>query len=147
MPAEALQSIAALASVRKLAAGEIVFREGQRVCELFLSHSGRVALDMSVTGRGSVRLLSIGAGEVLGWSAILGDCVMTATATTLEATTSVAISATKLQQLCAADHEVGYEFMRRLAAAVSRRLVATRLQLLDLFADTTPHVVSEAGRS
>ena len=147
MPAATLRSLAKLGSVRTLVAGEIIFREGEHVCDLFLVHSGCVALDMHVPGRGTVRLLTVGAGEILGWSAILGDCVMTATATTLEPTTSVVIPGAELQQLCDGNHEIGYEFMRRLAVALSRRLVATRLQLLDLFAETTPHVLGQAAGS
>ena len=43
-------------------------------------------------------------------------------------------------QLCAANHEFGFHLMQRLASSLSKRLVATRLQLLDLFAETPPTV-------
>jgi CRP/FNR family transcriptional regulator, cyclic AMP receptor protein len=39
----------------------------------------------------------------------------------------------KLRDLCAADQEVGYHFMRETARSLGKRLLATRLQLLDLF--------------
>ncbi|TXT27172.1 MAG: hypothetical protein FD138_2777 [Planctomycetota bacterium] len=43
----------------------------------------------------------------------------------------------QLQQLCQSDAEVGFHLMWQVASALSQRLVATRLQLLDLFAK--PH--------
>ncbi len=41
----------------------------------------------------------------------------------------------EFMQLCQSNHDVGYPVMRELSKAISRRLVATRLQLLDLFAN------------
>ncbi len=46
--------------------------------------------------------------------------------------------------LCQRDHEVGYHVMRQTVCAMQRRLVATRLQLLDLFAETTPIAADRA---
>ena len=39
----------------------------------------------------------------------------------------------QVRQLCDDNHEIGYRFLESVAEALSRRLVATRLQLLDLF--------------
>jgi CRP/FNR family cyclic AMP-dependent transcriptional regulator len=46
----------------------------------------------------------------------------------------VGFDAEKLRQLCEADHNLGYLVMRRLANIVASRLMVTRLQLLDMFA-------------
>jgi hypothetical protein len=50
----------------------------------------------------------------------------------------------KLRQFCEEDHELGYIVMRRMANVVASRLLMTRLQLLDMFADPSgeeaPHV-------
>lgn len=58
---------------------------------------------------------------------------MTATAITLSPTRVLAGSGQEIRSLCDADPVFGYEFMREMAAALSKRLVATRLQLLDLY--------------
>ena len=55
-----------------------------------------------------------------------------------EAVKTVALPGDQLRQLCEAEHEVGYHIMRQLASALSRRLLATRLQLLDLFGEHVP---------
>ena len=40
-----------------------------------------------------------------------------------------------LREKCESDHELGWEIMRRLANVVAARLLVTRLQLLDMFAN------------
>ena len=60
---------------------------------------------------------------------------MTASAIALEESEVVVAAAERLRELCDTDHDFGYHMMRQMVAALSKRLVATRLQLLDLFAD------------
>jgi len=69
---------------------------------------------------------------------------MTATATAMDDVRAVSTSGEAILALSETDHEFGYRFMRRMAEALSRRLLATRLQLLDLFADTRPALVRPA---
>jgi len=127
-----------LATVQHRDAGAMIFQEGASCEDLFLVISGSVALDMHVPRRGQIRILTVGAGEVLAWSALWGDQRMTATGTALVDTTLVSIPGRKLQQLCEADQDIGYAVMRRMAVALSRRLLAARIQLLDLFSETQP---------
>jgi CRP-like cAMP-binding protein len=63
---------------------------------------------------------------------------MTATAIAVEDTEAIAISAERLLEICQLNAQVGYELMRRMALALSKRLLATRLQLLDLFSAEAP---------
>ena len=133
LPPQTLAELAGMASIQSFAPQRVVFREGDRCADIFLLRSGRVALDMHVPGRGPVRVLTVGEGELLGWSAVLGDGPMTATATTQEATRLVVIPGATLGALCESNHEIGYRVMQQMARALAQRLVATRLQLLDLF--------------
>lgn len=131
-----LDQLATASVVQNFPAGTVVFREGTENKLLYVVVHGSVALDMNVLGRGDVRILSLGSGDVLAWSALLGNSRMTATATTLAETQVVATPADKLRELCEVDHEFGYHLMRGMATALSQRLLATRLQLLDLFRET-----------
>ncbi|MBL9122671.1 MAG: cyclic nucleotide-binding domain-containing protein [Planctomycetaceae bacterium] len=137
LPAAALERLAAVATVARYAAGARIFREGSTNDRLMIIRRGRVALDMCVPGRGEVRILSLAAGDLLAWSALLGAGRMTATATALEETEVLAIPAAEIATACR-DPDFGYAWMQRLAAALAERLLATRLQLLDLFADAEP---------
>lgn len=65
---------------------------------------------------------------------------MTSTAVALQPVKTIAFDGDALRQLCERNHEIGYYVMRQLETALSHRLVATRLQLLDLFADQVPVV-------
>lgn len=138
LPADVQDQIVGCSQEQVCPAGQVIFREGDENHKLYLIASGRVALDMHVPGRGLVRILSLGPGDMLAWSALLGNGRMTATATALEDTRLIASGAQCLRTVCDADRSVGYELMRQMAVALSRRLLATRLQLLDLFGDTSP---------
>lgn len=139
LPASVLGLLAAQSRVTDYPTGAVLFREGSENDNLYLICDGAVALEMCVPARGCLRLMSLGPGDMLAWSALLGrDQPMTATAIATEPTRVVAISGARLRELCDADHEVGYQLMRRMAVALSRRLLATRLQLLDLFSTETP---------
>lgn len=134
LPPQTLAELAGIAREQVFAGKSVIFREGTNCPELFVVHSGHVALDMHVPGRGATRILTVGEGELLGWSALLGDGRMTATATAIDDTRLVVLSGAKLRQLCETNHETGWHVMQQVAKGLSQRLVATRLQLLDLFA-------------
>ena len=128
-----LDALATVSVVTVFSAGTTIFREGAENHFLYILHRGHVGLDMHVAGQGRVRILSLGPGEMLAWSALLGDGQMTATATALEETQVIAITGGKLMELCNTSHDFGYQLMTRVADVLAKRLVATRLQLLDLF--------------
>ncbi|MCA9077521.1 MAG: cyclic nucleotide-binding domain-containing protein [Planctomycetaceae bacterium] len=133
LPEEVRQALAGIASQRTIASGQFLCREGESCSELFLIASGHVGLDMFVPGRGQVRVMTLGPGDVLAWSALVGNQGATATGVALEETEVIAFPDDALLQLCQTNHDVGYPLMRELAKAISHRLVASRLQLLDLF--------------
>ena len=137
LPEHLLDELAPAAAVVEFAAGEALFQEGAENHLLYVVERGRVGLDMYVPGRGRTRILSLGPGDVLAWSALLGNGVMTVSATALENIRAVALPGPKMLELCCANHEIGFCLMRRMAMALAQRLVATRLQLLDLFAEPT----------
>lgn len=134
LPCRALEALATMARLETVAEWEILFREGGVCHDLFLVHSGFFTLDMHVAARGRVTILTVGPGELLGWSALLAEGSMTATATAVETSQVIAFPGDKLRTLCDVDHEFGYSLMRHVATALSQRLLGTRLQLLDLFA-------------
>ncbi len=137
LPTTVLVRLAAIARVVEWNEDALVFREGGHQDDLYVISSGHIALEMNVPGRGLTRILTVRSGELLAWSALLGDSRMTVTAVVTEPTQAIAISGSSLRTLCLTDHEVGYHVMTQVASALSQRLLATRLQLLDLFAK--PH--------
>jgi len=135
-PGDVIRQLAAISSTHEIDAGDTLFREGDLHEKLYLLVSGKVALKMLVPGRGEVCLLTVGLGEFLGWSGFLQQTAMTATAVATEDSKLVATPTRQLNDLCEANPSFGLQLTRRVAQALSRRLLATRLQLLDLFGDT-----------
>ncbi len=140
LPPHVLKAIAGAATLCDFPAGTVLFREGAQNDKLMIVAAGGVALDVRVPGRGDVRILSLGPGDMVAWSALFGGGRMTTSAVTLQYTQLVAIPAAEAITLCESDASFGYHLMRQVALALANRLVATRLQLLDLFADTAPVV-------
>lgn len=128
-------------------AGTILFREGEVHRSIGVVASGEVAIEIVGADRRPRRLQTVGRGELLGWSPVLGHGRMTATARTLTDVRLLTIAADTVLALCDADPHFGYQFMRRVAAAIASRLQATRLQLLDMFRAELPAVEAGGGVS
>jgi CRP/FNR family transcriptional regulator, cyclic AMP receptor protein len=128
-----LKRIAEIATPIEWAGGQTVFREGDRDSVLYVVESGHVAIEMTVPGRGRVTILTVGPGEVFGWSSLFQQRPKTAAARTTEPTKALALDAVRLHALCDADPQLGYILTRRILEVVSERLKATRMQLLDIY--------------
>lgn len=139
-----LDRLAELATSARWEAGEVIFREAQHDPRLYIVDEGRVALELAQRGRPPATFLTIGPGEVLGWSSLFQERPKTATARALQPTRAVALDAARLSALCDADPRLGYLITRRILSTVSERLQAARLQLLDVFGGSSP---LEAGGS
>lgn len=138
IPGSLRDRLAHLAHPRIYPSGATLFVEGDVHSEFHVVAEGHVRLDMLVPRRGRIPILTAGRGDVLAWSALVGNSIMTSTAVALEPVKTVAFPCDQLKILCDEEHEIGYHVMRQLASALSRRLLATRLQLLDLFSADIP---------
>ncbi|HEX5103152.1 MAG TPA: Crp/Fnr family transcriptional regulator [Pirellulaceae bacterium] len=132
------EKLAGLVSLQQFSGGSVIFAEGAANPSVYLIVEGEVALEMCVPARGCTRILTLGPGELLAWSSLLGGGRMTAGALALTDVRMLVAPAKAIGDLCAADRDVGFEFFRSVAVALSKRLVATRLQLLDLYGDAAP---------
>lgn len=128
-----LEKLASIATEVAFSEGEVIFREGDVGELVYLIREGRVALEIRMPGRGRVSLLTVGPGELLGWSSMFPGRHKTAGARAVRPTRAIAISAAQLWEICEADHDLGYPIMWRVAEVIAGRLAATRLQLLDMF--------------
>ena len=76
---------------------------------------------------------TVSAGELLGWTAVLGPGPMTATALVQTPSTLLVLNAAQMRAWSAGDPSFGSAFMQHLARALATRLSATRLLLMDLY--------------
>jgi len=110
--------------------GEAIFREGDPADRFYLIRKGKVALESYTSDRGIVCVQTIGAGDVLGWSWLFPPYFWHFDARALEPTDALFLYGTPLRDECEADHDLGYELMKRMAQVMMSRLQATRWQLL-----------------
>jgi len=133
-----IHKIVDASQILEIQPGQFLFREGQSNPYVYVMLDGQIDLVMQVRTRGSQRILSLGPGDLVAWSAILGSGTMTCSALCIRHARFIAIDARLVSDRMQSDHEFGYQFMRLLSMALAQRLTATRLQLLHLFAPASP---------
>ena len=124
--------LAAMASETRFAGGEIIFEEGDPSSLFYVILSGNVALEVQSPGR-PVRVATLYAGEVLGWSSLTGDNGKQFQARALEEVHALAFDGIRLKHACHADFAFGYHLMTAILSVTAERLHAIRAQLLDLY--------------
>ncbi len=131
---ETIARLAGIAELKDAEVGADLTREGQVTEAFAIVLSGRVALRMLIPERGMVTILTVEPGDILGWSAVVPPHRGTANAVAIEPVRLLNFEGERLRALLRSDHALAASVYPRILVAVSRRLSATRLQLLDLFA-------------
>ncbi len=129
-----VKMLASITEVRPVKAGEVLFREGDIEDYVYVVLDGRIALDMRVPHRGRVRFLTADRWDIFGWSGATPEVHQrTAGASAVMDGRVARLNATEMRRLCDADHDLGYQVMKRLVKVIAGRLLVTRIQLLDMF--------------
>ena len=128
-----LEHLASLAEIKEFPADSVVFRDGQQSSSVYLVVQGDIALELNVPTRGAMQFQTVGSGDLLGWTPVLGLGSMTATASVQTPTTLLVLDAAQIRAFCASDLSFGFAFMQRIAQVLASRLSATRLLLMDLY--------------
>ncbi|MCA9040223.1 MAG: cyclic nucleotide-binding domain-containing protein [Planctomycetaceae bacterium] len=127
------QRLAEIAAVQDFPKGAVLISEGSEHRDLHIIRTGRVEVCLSIPARGCLPVLTLEPGDIVGWSSILKLAGSMATVITLEETQTISLETNRLRILCDQDHDIGYRIMERIAQALSQRLIATRLQMLDIY--------------
>lgn len=133
MSDELVETLTSCASNVVFGEGKYLFHEGEDAKTFYLLRGGRVVLEVGGGERGQIRIQTVGAGEVLGWSWLISPYKWHFDAYAVEQVHAFAIDATCLIKKCETDYRFGYEMLRRFSEVLERRLQATRLQLLDVY--------------
>jgi CRP/FNR family cyclic AMP-dependent transcriptional regulator len=134
LPPAAQTRLAEMAHEETYPGGTILLTEGEVAEDVGIVLEGRIALRTFVPERGMVTMLTIEPGDIWGWSAIVPPFRGTSTAVTIEPVRSVVFEGAALRIAFREDSALAQAIYPRILVAVSRRLAASRLQLLDLFA-------------
>lgn len=134
--------LAQIASLVELEKGEQLFNEGGKEDFVYIVLNGRIGLEIFVPARGRIRIETAEPLDLVGWSSVTPVVRQrTAGAKAVLDTRLLSLDADRLRILCDEDHDLGYLVMRRISNIIASRLMVTRLQLLDIFANPTevPH--------
>ena len=126
--------VAGCGRTARAAEGRYLFRQGDDAERFFLIRQGIVALEIDVPGGDPVVVETLHAGEVAGWSWLFAPYRWQFDGRAATDCALIAFDGVCLRGKGEADHELGFQLMRRFAGAVVDRLQHTRLQLLDVYA-------------
>jgi CRP/FNR family cyclic AMP-dependent transcriptional regulator len=133
LPPRHLQLIAGCGHMDHVPAGTPLFAEGAPADRFYLIRTGAVAIEVRAPGAHALVLESLHEGDVAGWSWLFPPHRWHFDGRATVPTSVIAFDGACLRGKCDADHELGYQLMRRFAAAIVERLQASRLQLLDVY--------------
>lgn len=114
-------------------AGQYLFHEGEGADQFYLIRHGRLALQINSPGRGALTFQTLGEGEIVGISWLIPPYRWAYDAKALELTRAIAMDAACLRGKCEADHDLGYDMMKRFMPVLIQRLQAMRMQILDVY--------------
>lgn len=113
--------------------GQRIFREGEEANQFYLLREGMLAIELFSAERGALTILTLGPGEVLGWSWLVPPYRWKFDAYAVQSARTVALDGKCLREKAEKDHDLGYALLKRIAHVMESRLHATRLQLLNVY--------------
>ena len=130
-PAEDLELLAYIASLKSFAAGEVIMKEGAEGDACWLIAHGSVAVTRSSQ---STPLATLGAGALVGQLALLDRAPRNATVTATTITVTLEVRADAFVNLVRAFSPVALRFQQQVALAGVRQLRAATKKFADLSA-------------
>ena len=124
-----LEALADCAMRLHFSPNEMIFREGDPANRFYLLIKGKVVLETEHEEK-RVTVQTIGGGDVLGWSWLFPPYYTHFDARALEATEAMFFYGTRLREMCEADHDFGYEMLKRISMVVINRLASVERQLV-----------------
>ncbi len=148
---EQIIALAKTATEQDVPAGEVLFREGDTLCCVYVVVQGAVAINIAVPDRDAaqsvanqitgempttnITVSTAGTGEVFSWSALVEPYLATASAVTLTPCKLIAFDCNELRKLFEKDCCFGCRMMQVAIQIARDRLRDTRIEALVLAAE------------
>jgi CRP-like cAMP-binding protein len=126
-----LQLLADSAMVTEFKPEQWIFQQGDPANRFYLILEGKVLIESEVKERGMIPIRTLGPGDDLAWAWLFPPYYMHFNACAIEPTRAIFFYGTRLREQCEANHELGYQLMKRIAQVVIRNLNATQQRLLE----------------
>lgn len=110
--------------------GDWIYQQGEVANRFYLILEGKVLIESEVKEK-MLPIRILGPGDDLGWAWLFPPYHMHFGASAVEPTRTIFIYGTRLREKCEANHELGYQLMKRVAEEMVRNLTATQQRLLE----------------
>jgi CRP/FNR family cyclic AMP-dependent transcriptional regulator len=111
--------------------GERILNEDGTANRFYLIQEGEVELETAVQAGETVHIETLKTGDLLGWSWLFAPYCWHFDARAVTSTKALCFYGTHVRELCEANHDLGYDLMKRVAETVIKRLQATRHEMAD----------------
>jgi CRP-like cAMP-binding protein len=126
---EGLRNLAMICDEIAVAAGAVMYREGDKADKLYILTDGEVDIQYTL-GSGELRTVdTVVPGELLMWSALVEPFKSTAVVTVRSPSKLIAVDADKLRAFCSKDLKVANDVLLHLTKMLATRLEGARIQL------------------
>lgn len=119
-----LESIAKIARTEELGKGAHLTQTGAPATNLYLVKTGLVTVLAPGLGGKEVSVDEVGPGQVVGWSALTGPYIYTASTVTAEKSSLIVINGSKLREVFEVNNHIGYRVLKGIGYVVNRRMIA-----------------------
>jgi CRP-like cAMP-binding protein len=134
LPGEKLRKVADIARHRDVAAGEVIFREGDSGDEMYLLLSGKVRISKNLEGVGEEALTILEPGSYFGEMALIDDSPRSADARAHSACALGILRRDDLDQLMFVDKDLAYDLLWNFVRTMAVRLRETNEKIKAFFA-------------
>ncbi len=128
---EFIDILAEQGSEREYAAGEAVFRYGERAETFHIVREGTVTVEVAAIEGPPLELQELGEGALLGWSWLIPPYRWNFQARARTAARVVEFDGHAIRERCERDPRLGYEILKRFARLMSERLEEARGKMME----------------
>ena len=125
-----LRIIVESATVVRFEPQQVIFHEGEPAQRFYLIRTGKVALQLVSYRTEPLTLLTLGEGDIIGWSWLFPPYRWKFTAKGLSVTQAISLDGGSLRARCDEDHDLGFELMKRFAQIIDNRVEALSVHLV-----------------
>jgi CRP/FNR family transcriptional regulator, cyclic AMP receptor protein len=111
--------------------GDLILTQGLPANRFYLLLEGRVDIECPINGE-TEHIETIVKGDILGWSWLFPPHFWRFQARAATPISAIFFYGDALRERCEDNHDLGYALITRLSRVLTKRLEATRLQLIEL---------------
>ena len=134
---EHLEFLVSVARPLHIESNRFLFRQGGPADCFLVLYTGDMALELHVGAKGARIIQTLNEGEVVGWSWLYPPHRWMYDGRALNSVDCLCLDGEAVRTRMAKDHNFGYEILNRFGEVIVGALNRTRLQLLDVYGDSS----------